>query len=236
MPFFYWKEGFNINIKKNLTTVNYTPSNNKQNKYIVIHYTGNNGDTAEGNANYFHSINRNASANYFVDEKEIYQVVPDNCVAWHCGAKTYKHPSCRNNNSIGIELCSRKDEKGNYYFKKETINNSIKLAVQLMHDYNIPIENVIRHFDVTGKLCPRPFIENTAWQEYVPLLKLTFKGVKSNEKEEGEYLYQNIKDVPEWAKNTIKKMIEKGCFADVNKMDLTDEMIRTFVIMDRWIG
>jgi len=56
----------------------------------VIHYTANNGDTAEGNANYFHSINRGASANYFVDEKEIYQVVPDNYVAWHCGAKTYK--------------------------------------------------------------------------------------------------------------------------------------------------
>jgi hypothetical protein len=46
-------------------------------------------------------------------------------------------------------------------------------------------------------------------------------------------LCQSINEVPEWAKNIINKLINKGCFADVNKLNLTDEMLRVFVIMDR---
>lgn len=225
-----------MNIKQYFTQVNYTPSTNKQNKYIVIHYTANNGDTAQGNANYFYSINRNASANYFVDENEIVQVVPDNYIAWHCGAKSYVHPYCRNNNSIGIELCSRKDSNGSYYFKDEVVNNSIQLVVFLMKKYDIPVENVIRHYDVTKKLCPLPFVDTTAWNNYIIRLKNEFSGSNLDDNKEVEYLYQNINEVPEWGKNTIKKLVDKGCFADVNKLSLTDEMLRVFVIMDRWIG
>ncbi|HCT64442.1 MAG TPA: N-acetylmuramoyl-L-alanine amidase [Lachnospiraceae bacterium] len=225
-----------MEIKQYLTTVNYTPSTNKQNKYIVIHYTANNGDTAQGNANYFHSINRNASANYFVDENEIVQVVPDNYIAWHCGAKTYKHPYCRNNNSIGIEMCSRKDKKGNYYFKDGTVNNSIQLVCDLMNKYNIPIENVIRHYDVTKKLCPLPYIDDAEWNKYKSLLRTALKGSNLEDKKGEDKMYQNINEVPEWARNTINKLINKGCFPDVNKLALTNEMVRIFVIMDRWIG
>ncbi|MDD3569804.1 MAG: N-acetylmuramoyl-L-alanine amidase [Lachnospiraceae bacterium] len=225
-----------MEIKQYLTTVNFTPSTNKQNKYIVIHYTANDGDTAQGNANYFHSINRNASANYFVDENEIIQVVPDNYIAWHCGAKTYVHPYCRNTNSIGIELCSRKDSNGNYYFKDETVKNSIELVCDLMKKYDIPIDNVIRHFDVTGKRCPEPLIETTAWEGYKTRLKNEFLGSNLDDNKEGDNLYQNINEVPEWAKNTIKKLTDKGCFGNVNKLNLTDEMLRVFVIMDRYIG
>lgn len=198
-----------MEIKQHLTKVNYNKAN-KQNKYIVIHYTGNNGDTANANAKYFHSTYRGASANYFVDEHEIVQVVPDNCVAWHCESRGMAFKcGCRNNNSIGIELCSRKDKQGNYYFKEGTIKNSIELVVYLMKKYNIPIENVIRHYDVCGKLCPRPFIDNTAWEIYKTGVKNAFLGVNLNDKEEGDCLYQNIKEVPEWGKNTIRKLIEK---------------------------
>lgn len=226
-----------MEIKQYLTTVNYTISTNKQNKYIVIHYTANNGDSAFGNANYFHSINRNASANYFVDENKIVQVVPDNYIAWHCESRGMAFKcGCRNNNSIGIELCSRKDSKGNYYFKDKTVNNSIHLIVRLMDIWNIPIENVIRHFDVCGKLCPQPFIDTTAWNNYITRVKSEFLGSNLDDNKEGEYLYQNIKEVPEWGKNTIKKLIDKGCFADGNKLALTDEMLRMFVIMDRWMA
>ena len=42
-------------------------------KYIVVHYTANNGDTAAGNGNYFSSPNRKASAHYFVDENSVVQ-------------------------------------------------------------------------------------------------------------------------------------------------------------------
>ena len=85
---------------------NYTKGRKEQIQYIVVHYTANNGDRAEGNGNYFAHPNRNASAHYFVDENTIVQSVHDENTAWHCGAKSYRHEKCRNNNSIGVEMCS----------------------------------------------------------------------------------------------------------------------------------
>lgn len=142
-------------------------------KYIVIHYTANNGDTAKNNADYFaNNPNLSASAHYFVDENEVYQSVKDNNTAYHCGATKYKHPECRNSNSIGIELCSRKDSKGNYYFKPETVKRAANLTINIMKKHNIPIKNVIRHYDVTGKICPAPFVnDEKQWKEFLSTLK-----------------------------------------------------------------
>lgn len=141
-------------------------------KYIVIHYTANNGDTAKGNADYFNRTpNLSASAHYFVDENEVWQSVLDKDTAWHCGAKTYLHRECRNSNSIGIELCSRKDTKGNYYFKDEVVNRAIALTKELMKKYNIPVTNVIRHYDVTGKNCPAPMVnDEKKWKDFLSKL------------------------------------------------------------------
>ena len=137
-------------------------------KFIVIHFTANNGDTAKNNADYFaNNNNLSASAHYFVDENEVWQSVNDGDTAWHCGGTSYKHPSCRNANSIGVEMCSRKDSSGKYYIKEETIKNTIELVKTLMAEHNIPIENVIRHYDVTGKNCPAPLVENAdKWVEF----------------------------------------------------------------------
>ena len=147
---------------------NYTKNRTKKIEYIVIHYTANNGDTAKGNCNYFNSPNRNASAHYFVDENEIWQSVEDSDTAWHCGTNgKYYHSKCRNDNAIGIELCSERDSKGMYYFNQETINNAIELTKMLMKKYNIPIENIVRHYDVTKKVCPAPFVNNSiAWDNF----------------------------------------------------------------------
>ena len=152
---------------------NFTKGRKQKIQFLVIHYTANNGDLAKSNCNYFKSPNRNASAHYFVDEKEIWQSVEDNNTAWHCGTKgKYYHNRCRNDNAIGIELCSEKDSKGNYYFNNETINNAIALTKMLMKKYNIPIENVIRHYDVTRKVCPAPFVNNNvAWNNFKNSLK-----------------------------------------------------------------
>lgn len=139
---------------------NYTPKGNRKIDYIAVHYTANNGDTAWGNCNYFSKANRNASAHYFVDEQGVWQSVEDMDTAWHCGAKVYKHKYCRNANSIGIEMCSRINSKGIYYIEPETVKNTQTLVKELMEKYNIPIENVLRHYDVTGKSCPKPFVEN----------------------------------------------------------------------------
>ena len=152
---------------------NFTKGRKQKIQFLVIHYTANNGDLAKSNCNYFKSPNRNASAHYFVDEKEVWQSVEDNNTAWHCGTNgKYYHNKCRNYNAIGIELCSERDSKGNYYFNKETINNAIVLTKMLMKKYNIPIENVVRHYDITRKPCPAPFVNNSiTWNNFKNSLK-----------------------------------------------------------------
>lgn len=157
-----------MQINKLLTKTNFREGNGKQNKYIVIHYVGATGG-AEDNCKYFQSNYRGASAHYFVGHKgEIWQCVEDKDVAWHCGATRYKHAYCRNDNSIGIELCCRKNLSNNtWYFEEETVKAATELTKDLMKKYNIPAANVIRHYDVTGKVCPEPFVrDNTAWSNF----------------------------------------------------------------------
>ena len=209
---------------------NYTKGRKQPIKYIVVHYTANNGDTARNNGNYFSQSNRNASAHYFVDENEIIQSVKDTDTAWHCGAKSYKHPKCRNDNSVGIEMCSEKDDKGQYYINQATQNRTIRLIKVLMGKYNIPIENVLRHYDVTGKICPEPFVRNQVqW--------LDFKKMLNEQKEGGADMIYNYMDenMPDWAKPTIQKLIDKGALKGNEKGELmlTDVMLRIFVANDR---
>lgn len=86
MPYTFYKE---------ITTVNRTVMNNKKNTYIVIHYTGNRTDSAKNNAAYFKSVNRKASAHYFVDKTSVYQVVEDKDASWavgvNYGSHVYRH-------------------------------------------------------------------------------------------------------------------------------------------------
>ena len=144
-------------------------------KHIVIHYTAGNGDTAKNNVDYYANNYVAASAHYFVDEYDIvYQSVRDEDTAWAVGATSYLHPDCRNSNSISIEMCSR-NRNGNkkpatdngWHFKEETIKNTVALVKELMKKYNIPLKNVIRHYDVTGKTCPAPFVNvPDAWDDF----------------------------------------------------------------------
>lgn len=155
-----------MEIKKNITTQNFNIGTVNRIKYIVVHYTGNNGDTALANTNYFKSY-RGASAHYFVDETSVYQSIDDKNIAWHCGANSYKHPYCRNSNSIGVELCSYKNGNGHFAFKPKTVTNAVNLVKELMAKYNVQITNVIRHYDVTGKICPEPYVrDSNAWNDF----------------------------------------------------------------------
>lgn len=156
-----------MEIKQNLTTVNYN-SANKTNKYLVIHYTGNSTDTAWANTNYFKSVNRNASAHYFVDDNEIWQCVLDKDIAWHCGDRLKDgsgglyNGKCTNSNSIGIEMCCT-----NYDISARTEARTIELVKYLMNKYGIPVSNIIRHYDVTNKICPAPFVNNSGrWNSF----------------------------------------------------------------------
>ena len=203
---------------------NYSKGRHTAIKYLVLHYTANNGDTAFSNCKYFSGANRNASAHYFVDEKGVYRSVRDMNVAWHCGSMNgYKHKYCRNTNSIGIEMCSRIDSNGKFYIKEKTIANAIELTKFLMEKYDIPVENVIRHYDVTGKMCPKPFVEDEKlWLDF-----------KARLEEEELKRYNTIDEVPEWGKYVIKLMIDKGAFADVKNLNLSEDMIRVFVFNNR---
>ena len=137
---------------KKLTKVNYTHMSNKKNEYIVIHYTGNATDTALANARYFETVNRGASANYFVDQTTVYQCVLDSDKAWHVGVNYGNHTlfgKCTNSNSIGIEMCSNKKK-----IAQDTYKNTVALTKKLMKKYNIPASRVVRHYDVCNKVCP----------------------------------------------------------------------------------
>ena len=170
-----------MQINKKLTKINYNKGKNKQNKFIVIHYVGATGG-AEANCKYFETEYRAASAHYFVGHAgEVWQCVEDKDIAWHCGAKTYKHKECRNENSIGIEMCCRNN--GSWYFEPATIAATIDLTKELMAKHNIPVENVIRHYDVTGKVCPEPYVRMTTdWKSFKSQLTTTkLEKQKSNE-------------------------------------------------------
>lgn len=166
-------------------------------KYIVIHYTANDGDTALSNAKYFAKGNRGASAHYFVDGNNIVQSVEDNYVAWSVGGSKYSDCSktgggkfygiCNNSNSINIELCDD-IRNGNIYPTEAAISNAIDLVRRLMEKYNISSNNVIRHFDVNGKRCPAYWCgdsqKNAKWQDFKS--RLEEKVVKQNIKINGK--------------------------------------------------
>ncbi len=209
---------------------NYTKGRKQKIEYIVVHYTANNGDTAEGNGKYFSGADRNTSAHYFVDEDKVVQSVLDKNTAWHCGAKTYKHKKCRNENSIGVEMCSEKNNEGQYEINQKTQLNAVEVVKWLMKKYHIPVENVLRHYDVTGKLCPEPLVKNQK-------LWLDFKQKLLQSKEvQKEMVYNYIdENMPAWARPTIQKLVDKGALQGNEKGELllTDVMLRIFVANDR---
>ena len=154
-------------IEKLLTPYNFTNKDNTGRiKYIVIHYVGALGG-AKANCQYYASKYIGASAHYFVGfDGEIWQSVEDEDIAWHCGANSYKHAECRNTNSIGIEMCvrnkgSQSAESKDWYFEEATVKSAIALTEYLMKKYGVDAAHVIRHYDVTGKICPNPYVYNT---------------------------------------------------------------------------
>ncbi len=134
-------------------------------EWIVIHYTGNYGDTAKNNCKYFQGANRNASAHYFVDELGYEQSVPDDHAAYSVG-KLYNSGAalywaiCNNKNSISIEMC-------NSMAHNEAVENrTIALIKELMSKYHIDFSHVVRHYDVCGKACPLTLLPEAEWARF----------------------------------------------------------------------
>lgn len=147
---------------------NYGPSRPMDNLYIIIHYTGNDGDTALNNATYYLCDTPKTSAHFFVDDKDIYSSVPLTHTAYSVGGRKYAscswtgggtmHGIIKNTNSINIEMCDNSPKDGKIALTEKTRENTEDLVVDLMLKYNIPLERIYRHFDVTGKICPAYFV------------------------------------------------------------------------------
>ena len=141
-------------------------------KYLVIHYTSNDGDSDENNGKYFANNVVKASSHYFVDDNSVTQSVPDDYVAYAVGGKCQSnhHPMYKvitNTNSISIEMCDTKKD-GKVEITNQTLENVYAFSRLLMKKYNITIDRVYRHFDVNGKLCPNcnGLLEDAIWQNF----------------------------------------------------------------------
>lgn len=214
---------------------NYRAGRTQPVRYIVMHYTANNGDTAKNNCDYYHRVGGlQASAHYFCDEYGAMQSVRECDTAWHCGARAYWHPECRNANSIGIEMCSRKRADGSYYILPETVVNAAALAREIMQRYGIDTDHVLRHYDVTGKRCPMPWVDDPAqWTAFKDTLTL---GRTNEEEEEDMVRYSKIEDVPDWAQDTVRALMDAGALKgdEHGCIDLSRDMIRGMVIGKRY--
>lgn len=202
-------------------------------KYIVVHYTSNLGDTAKNNADYFarEKLKNPASAHYFVDENEIWCSVIPSIVAYHVGAKAYRHPECRNANSLGVEICML-DKQGNV--RKGAIAQAAKLVYELMRKYDVPLAHVLRHYDVTDKDCPAPMVANPGlWTDF--RLRICALDAQEREQEDDMTIYKTYEDCPAWAKPTVQKLVHLGLLTgDENGiLNLEHNALRNLVINDR---
>lgn len=217
-------------------TDNYRAGRTQPVRYIVMHYTANNGDTARNNCDYYHRVGGlQASAHYFVDEHGAMQSVREGDTAWHCGARAYWHPECRNSNSIGIEMCSRKRADGSYYILPETVSNAAALARNIMQRYGIDTDHVLRHYDVTGKRCPMPWVDDPAqWDAFKASLAPEENTV---EEDDDMVRYSKIEDVPDWAQDTVRALMDAGALKgdEHGCIDLSLDMVRGMVIGKRYV-
>lgn len=163
----------NINKNPNFGTHNTSVRPGKI-EYAVIHFVGADGD-AEANVKYYNTkTTTNASADFFVGFKgDVWQYNPDP-VARYCwavgGSKLSTGGSslygiAKNVNCVSIEMCvrnngSKADTSKDWYFEDATVDSAIELTKYLMKLYEIPADHVIRHYDVTGKICPNPYVYN----------------------------------------------------------------------------
>lgn len=237
-------------INKKLSTINFTKMSNKKNEYLIIHYVGATGG-AEQNCDYYLSTYRGASAQFFVGfAGEVWQSVLEENAAWHIGTTgTYFHPKARNSNSIGIEMCVR-NKSGNvssvtasagWYFEQATLDATVELAKKLVKQYNIPKENVLRHYDVTQKWCPAPFVNGQlSWENFKERIFkedtiVTNPGVYKGE----ETFYRYEKDIPDWGLAAFKKVVEQKGLAGEGEdaggkiFNISRSMLRMYVSMDK---
>ena len=213
-------------IKKCSTVHTYLRGKNKI-EYICIHYTAgvsSKKGKAKGTAEYFATTTNNASADFIVDDGLCVQYNPDplKYACWAVGGSKYPvtkggsyYGKCKNMNSISIEICSNNKtgkmtyaNDPNYYFTEAAVNNAIELTKYLMQLYHIDSDHVIRHYDVTGKVCPGvpgwndSLAPDTEWQKFKQRISNT----------EAEVVQPVVKE----DRNKIKSFLVRVLVPDLN--------------------
>lgn len=181
--------GITVNTSKKCNSSNYTNASSRNVSYVVMHYTGNEKDTAKANANYFQGSWRKASAHFFVDDENIYQSVELRDKAWHCGTSgTYYHKTCRNANSFGVEMCTSGDSK----ISDTTKENAAYVCAYLCKLIGITAGQVdtyvLRHYDVTHKACPAQMAgsNNKEWTAFKAKVKKILRETEESKTESEE--------------------------------------------------
>lgn len=142
---------------------------------IVVHWTANTrpGADAAAHRSYFNQGLRSASAHYVVDSRTVLQCIPDTEVAFHCGdrpEKKYREAGLimiakskltPNYFTIGVEMCVNSD--GHW---PTTYDYTVNLCASLLLRHNLTVRHLFRHFDITGKACPRPLLQEALWQAF----------------------------------------------------------------------
>jgi N-acetylmuramoyl-L-alanine amidase len=168
-----------MNIQKDLLTISPFSRPGKKLigvKGIVVHWTGNPGSTAKQNRNYFESLKtqssngdrgppRWASAHFIAGlSGEAVQCIPADETAYHAGADSYtpealeRLGSYPNNCTIGIELCHPGTDGR---FTEETLQAAAELCALLCAEFSLdPVKDIWRHYDITGKDCPKWFVSS----------------------------------------------------------------------------
>lgn len=132
-------------------------------KFIVIHDTANQDKSADAMAHYkyLQTATRYGSAHYYVDDKQIIQTIDDDTIAWSVGDKWARKNATRNDvtnaNSLNLELCINEGID-----KAKAYDNLLWLTKYLMQKYHL---EVVRHYDATGKPCPRSWQANN-WAQW----------------------------------------------------------------------
>lgn len=197
-------------------TVNTTGCAVRKPQYIVIHYTAgttSRGGTAISVANYFRNPAAKASADFIVDDTTIvqYNGMISSRYTWAVGGAKQTayggtlHRICTNANSISIEICSGNSTKQvtkvgdrNWYFTEAALRNALDLTKYLMQKYAIKASNVIRHYDVSGKICPGVYGwtgysgSETAWNNF----KAKLTGAVTAPQQTPTTQTQNVEDTP----------------------------------------
>ncbi|MBU5327616.1 peptidoglycan recognition protein family protein [Bacillus paralicheniformis] len=158
-----------VKVVKNYVKVNkYTRPGLKLSgvKGIVMHWTATPGASALNERNYFNGTciadKRFASAHYFVDRKEAQLIIPENEVAYHAHDQnrcyvSFLKPNA-NTKAIGVEMCVEK----NGQIHSETIQNAAEVVADLCRRYGLSTDKIVRHYDVTNKSCPAPWVRDSS--------------------------------------------------------------------------